>query len=84
MNEKEYALSLKKQYEEACEAFEHCCVANNIKNLERDNINYNVLKSEVEKLGFHIELAKNIKSKHYQNEWKKEPFFIFYLNPSDI
>lgn len=84
MNEKQYALKLKNELEDAKLEFDKITICNNLKNLERDNIDFNILKSEVEKLGYHIELAKDIKDKYYQKEWKKEPFFVFYLNLSDV
>ena len=84
MTEYEFALSLKSEYEEAKKEFSTLAVVRNFSNITNElKLDFSKLKLEVEKLGYKIELAKNL-NKYWKNQWDKNPIIVFYLNPSDI
>lgn len=79
MNEFEHAQKLKKNYENAKKSFEHVAIP-----VKLDNIDFEKLKLEVEKIGFKISLAKDIKDSFWQKESKKNKLAVFYLNETDV
>lgn len=81
----EYAMNLKARYEETKQEFKHPNITGNLLNLKNAyNLDYKKLKIEVEKLGYHIELAKDINNPYWQEQWILEPIFVFYKNQEDL
>ncbi len=67
MNEQQYALELKRQYEEAKEELGNVLIFRNLKELEKDyGLNFYALKNEVEKIGYHFELVSKLNDKELE------------------
>lgn len=85
MTEKEFAKNMERDYLDAKKQFSKPNISNNLTNIkEAYNLDYDKLKVEVEKLGYHLELAKNINKPYWQDIWKLGPFFVFYANEADL
>ena len=85
MTETDFSKWLEKDYLEAKKHFEKPNLTHSIENLKNEyHLNYDLLKIEVEKLGYHIELAENIKNKHWQKVSSIGPLFVFYKNEGDL
>ena len=86
MNEKQYAnlildTMLKAKDELINQNDQSITLSRSIDTLNEFNLSFNKLQEEVEKLGFHVNYSKNIKS----NWWKKQPnTLIFYFNETDL
>lgn len=84
MNENIYANELKTKYLDAKKQFKHPNITGSLSYLKDNNLNFEKLKIEVEKLDFHLDLAKDINIEFWQNEWKRKPFFVFYNSTNDL
>lgn len=85
MTEKEYAVNLKNKYDQAKQQFEHPNILGNLNKLNNiHKLDFNKLKEEVCKLNYHIALAKDISIPFWQEQWKREPIFVFYKNQEDL
>lgn len=84
MSPYQYAKKLENEYLEAKQAFKNLSVVVNLTELEKtDKIDYNELKKEVEKLGYKLELAKDL-NKYWQKQWKIFPQAIFFNENEDL
>ena len=80
----QYAKKLENEYLEAKQAFKNASVVVNLTELEQtDKIDYNELKKEVEKLGYKLELAKDL-NQFWQKQWKILPQAIFFNENEDL
>lgn len=85
MTEYDFAKWLEKDYLEAKKYFKKPNITHDLSNLKDTyHLDYDKLKIEVEKLGYHIELAKNIDKQYWKDIWSIGPFFVFYKNKGDL
>lgn len=84
MSPYQYAKKLENEYLEAKQAFKNLSVVVNLTELEKtDKIDYNELKKEVEKLGYKLELAKDL-NRYWQKQWDIFPQAIFFNENEDL
>lgn len=84
MSPYQYAKKLENEYLEAKQAFKNASVVVNLTELEKtDKIDYNELKKEVEKLGYKLELAKDL-NRYWQKQWNIFPQAIFFNENEDL
>lgn len=84
MSPYQYAKKLENEYLEAKQAFKNLSVVVNLTELEKTNkIDYNELKKEVEKLGYKLELAKDL-NRYWQKQWNIFPQAIFFNENEDL
>lgn len=84
MSPYQYAKKLENEYLEAKQAFKNLSVVVNLTELEKtDKIDYNELKKEVEKLGYKLELAKDL-NRYWQKQWNIFPQAIFFNENEDL
>lgn len=84
MSPYQYAKKLENEYLEAKQAFKNLSVVVNLTELEKtDKIDYNELKKEVEKLGYKLELAKDL-NRYWQKQWGIFPQAIFFNENEDL
>lgn len=84
MTAEQYALDLKNQYLDAKQQFENLAITRSLENFEKQGFSFQELKNEVEKLGFKISLAKDLKIPYWKKEAKKSDFLVFYLTENDL
>lgn len=84
MSPYQYAQMLENEYLEAKQAFKNASVVVNLTELEKTyKVDYNELKKEVEKLGYKLELAKDL-NKYWQKQWEIFPQAIFFNENEDL
>ena len=85
MDETDFAKWLKKDYLKAKKYFKKPNITHNLDNLKNEyQLDYDKLKLEVEKLGYHLELAKNIDNQSWKEIWSIGHFFVFYKDEKDL
>lgn len=84
MSPYQYAKKLENEYLEAKQAFKNASVVVNLNELEKTKkVDYDELKKEVEKLGYKLELAKDL-NQYWQKQWKIFPQAIFFNENEDL
>lgn len=81
MNEKTFAKKIKQEINEAGKEFENFSMPISIDYINEQNLNYNILVKEIEKLGLKTELSENIKSLKKQ---LKKPYLVIYRTNEDL
>ena len=85
MTEKEYALKLKNEYENAQKQLGNVLIFRNLKQLENDyHFNFSKLKEEIEKLGYHFELVTSLNDKKLEKLVQNEYSCCFFKNQYTI
>lgn len=88
MNEKEYALKIKKELEQVNNDFQNekeyiCCYMDKKINklINEEHLNIDDLINECSKLNINVNYANKMKinKRHWLNEWNKEPRLVFYF-----
>lgn len=84
MNELDYAKDLEKQYLKAKQVFSNASVVVNLTELQEvDNLNFDKLKNESKKLGYKLELAKDLNS-YWKKQWQIFPQAVFFNENDDL
>ena len=71
-------------YTEATEAFEHFHMKMPLADLEKEGLDFETFKIDLESHGLKTELAKDIKTKYWQNNWKKKPCCAIFRTNEDL
>lgn len=83
-NELIFAKELENKYLLAKKQFKHPNITGELFNLKSQGIDFNKLKIEVEKLGYHLALAEDIDISYWQEQAKLSPCFIFFATEDDL